>query len=179
MAGFLLHPYFIQSLGFLAFALGVAAFLQKNDVRLKWLQVGQCVMLAAHFTLLGAQAGAAMALVAAARNTLMLRGVNVRILASIVFPLYLGLGIYNFQHWPDALPVVGSIVAAYGIFYLRHIPMRLCFAFTGISWIIHNIAVGSIGPTLMEIVMLCATLSTIYRLWREEKGAKGKSGVVI
>lgn len=42
-----------QLFGYLAFALGVASFLQKSDRRFKWFMAGECLAHVIHFLLHG------------------------------------------------------------------------------------------------------------------------------
>lgn len=64
-----MHPFSLaQSIGYLAFLFGAAAFLQKNDRRLKFLNGTQCIFYALHFTLLGNLPAAGSLSVSAARS---------------------------------------------------------------------------------------------------------------
>ncbi len=62
-----------QLLGYLALVLGVSAFLQRDDRRLRLLLVAECVAYLFHFALLGNPPAAASVGVSATRNLLSLR----------------------------------------------------------------------------------------------------------
>ena len=163
------HPWFAQGIGFVAFAFGIASFLQKDDRRLKLLLTAQCLMLTIHFFLLDAQGGAAMTFIGMVRNGMAATGRNLKRFAWGFIGLFVAAGIIRFEEWVDALPVLSSTLGSYAIFYLKKIPMRVCFFIAGCSWLIHNIVVGSVGPSVMEAVMIAANLRTMLALHRESK----------
>ena len=49
---------------------------------------------------------------------------------------------------------------------VRGIPMRLFLAGAGLAWMGNNIAIGSVGATLAEALVVCTNAITILRLRR-------------
>ncbi|MBI3441022.1 MAG: YgjV family protein [Proteobacteria bacterium] len=152
-----------QIIGFAAFFFGVYAFVHKNDRYLKKLLIAQSFILTLHFFLLGAHGAIASTFVSGLRLVASLFG-NLRHLAPLFIILYIVLGFIRYQHWYDAVPILGSCVSTIGFFYCRDIKMRLCSLFSTCLWIIHNTAVGSVGPLLMEITIFVVNLRTILTL---------------
>ncbi len=178
MADFLYDPFFAQGLGFVAFGLGVWAFLCKDDHRFKKFTIAYCAFLVPHFYLLGA-IGAAMAVsISTVRTIFSLHG-KFKNTAPIFILLYLILGVYRYEIWIDLLPIMGSAVTTFGLFYLKKIPMRLCCAFSSVLWLTHNVIVVSLGPIFMEALLLSANLYRIYGLYHDRKAQKKRNETKI
>jgi hypothetical protein len=161
-----------QIIGFIAFGLGVAAFLQKQDRHLKILLTIQAATLGIHFILLGAYTGAASALVAAARNFLSLFG-RAKNIAPLFYIAILGFGYCTYDSAVDVFPILAGLVSTTALFFLNGMTMRLFFVTSSGLWLIHNIAVGSIGPAFMEAFMMGAGLFRAYMLHTERNRSAG------
>jgi hypothetical protein len=161
-----------QIVGFIAFGLGVASFLQKEDRNLKILLTTQAATLGAHFILLGAYTGAASAFVAAARNFLSLFG-NARKIAPLFYSAILGFGYCTYDSSVDIFPIIAGLVSTTALFFLKGIAMRLTFVMSSGLWLIHNIAVASIGPAFMEAFMMGTGIYRAYTLYAENKRPAG------
>ena len=159
--------YIAQAIGFLAFGLGVTGFLQKRDQRMKSIMTGQAVIMAVHFAMLGAYGGMVAAGVTAVRNMAAMSA-RARPLAPVFILIYIVLGYFSYSVWYDVLPIIAVCIGTVAFFYLEGIATRLCLGGATSLWLVHNIAAGSIGPSLMEIVNLGAHFTTIYRLYRDD-----------
>ena len=157
-----------QLLGYLAFVLGVSAFLQTNDRRLKVLLASECVAYAAHFALLGNPTAASSAAVSFTRVLLSLR-TRSRRLAVVVIAVYLGLGAVLVRSPAGWLPVVGSSISTWALFTMHGIRMRLLVLTSTLLWLANNLLSGSIGGTLLEGVIAVASISTIARMVRDAR----------
>jgi len=115
---------FIQSLGGLAFVVGMYAFLSQQDKKFKILQAIQHFILSAHFLLLGAESGAAVTFISGIRNLSALYN-NLKKIAPIFLIFYLVIGIYRYEVWVDSLPIISSVLGTVALFYLSGIKMRL------------------------------------------------------
>ncbi|HMA95965.1 MAG TPA: YgjV family protein, partial [Polyangiaceae bacterium] len=104
-----------QLSGYAAFVLGVTAFLQREDRRLKLFLVGECLAYAVHFTLLGNLPAASSAGVSGARTFLSIR-LRSRWLALVFMVIYLIFGIALHTTGAQWLPVIGAGVATWGMF---------------------------------------------------------------
>jgi hypothetical protein len=152
-----------QLLGFLALVLGVGAFLQRDDRRLKLLLAAECAVYVGHFALLGNPPASASAGVSAARNLLSLRFRTLWLaLASVAVNVALAVALGT--HGRGWIPVVGSCVGGVAIFTLHGIPLRLVLLSSTALWLTNNILSGSVGGTLLEALIATASISTIVRM---------------
>lgn len=155
-----------QLLGLLSFLIGLYAFSQKSDHKLK-VSLG-CLFICQtlHFYFLGVPT-------AAAANFLSF----IRTIASVWLNkpymgwLFIGLNIvwggFLFTSPLGVLPIIAACLGTYGLFFLSGIKLRLAFMTGAICWIINNIIVGSIGGVLLETMVLVTNLITIVRLRRK------------
>jgi len=153
----------VQIVGYVALVLGVAAFLQKNDVRLKVLLSGEGLAYLVHFALLGNFPASGSAGLSCVRNLVSLKSrspwwVLVFVAANVA------VGYFCAQTPVGWLPVVGSCMATAAVFWLRDIPLRLVLLVSTVSWLINNVLSGSIGGVVLEVFIATANLSTIVRM---------------
>lgn len=158
-----------QLVGYLTLILGVVAFSQKNDFRLRSLVGTQCVLYAVHFLLLGNIAAAVSAAVSSARSyaSLYTRSIYVAALA-VVLNLAIGL---HFVHSPAGLlPVAASVMGSAAMFLLRGVPLRVVLLLCSLCWLANNLLCHSIGGTVLELFISSSNLVTILRLTRNVSG---------
>jgi hypothetical protein len=154
-----------QLVGYIAFVLGVTAFSQKADHRLKAFSAGQGVVYSLHFLLLGNLPACAAAFLSATRSTLALRYRSLA-LAAVMVALNLAAGAAFVRTPAGWLPVVGSCIAAAAMFTLGGVPLRLCLLCSTFLWLTNDIVSGSIGGTLLELTIAAVSSSTIWRMSR-------------
>lgn len=154
-----------QLLGYVAFVLGVACFLQTDDRRFKWFMVGECLAYIAHFALLGNPTAVASSSLSMLRSLLSLymrsKWVAVGIVAANV-----GFGLAIAQRPSDWLPLAASCLGTIALFTLQGVPMRLLMLCGTGLWIANNVIVGSIGGTALEVVIAAINTTTILRMTR-------------
>ncbi len=165
-ASWLLSP--AQLPGYLAFVLGVTAFLQRDDRRLKLFLASECAAYVAHFALLGNATAASSAGVSGARTLLSLR-FRSRRLAVACMGVYLALGAALSRSPAGWLPVVGSCVATWGLFTQDGIRMRLLALVSTLLWLTNNVLSHSVGGTVLEAFIAAASVTTIVRMLREPR----------
>ncbi|MFM1859796.1 MAG: hypothetical protein RL133_1296 [Pseudomonadota bacterium] len=159
------HDWFSlsQILGYLAFAFGVACFLQKNDQRFRAFMLAECIAYAAHFFVLGLMSAVASSLVSVARSAVSIRSRSPW--WALFFNLCaIGLGWAYQTDWYSWLPILASCLGTTALFLLQGIPMRVVMLGGTLLWLLHNFIVGSIGGVSLELVIAAVNLSTIYRL---------------
>jgi hypothetical protein len=161
-----------QIIGFIAFALGITAFLQKDDKKLRMIMTAQGLTLSLHFFLLGAHTGAALACISGIRNLMSVFSWGKK-LAPFFYALILFMGWYTYESPVNLLPVFAGLIAVAAFFFLSGIRLRLALVCGSSLWLIHNIFVGSIGPSIMEAFMVCAGLYRTWKLSLEHKKAIG------
>jgi len=152
-----------QCVGYVAFVVGVAAFLQKNDRRLKTLNATESLVYSVHFTLLGNFSAAACSLLAGTRSFLSLKTRSL-LLASVIMVVNVGLGFVFAKGIAGWLPVIGSCLATLAIFLLRGVQMRLVLLMSTFLWLANNILSGSIGGTALEATIATVNVVTMTRL---------------
>ncbi len=153
-----------QLLGLVSYGLGVYCFFQKDDRKLKIfmfvLQFNNCM----HFALLGAPTAVLSSFLSLVRSGLSLK-TSSKLLAWLFIALSIALGAWLAERWLDFLPIVGTCIGTYALFCLTGIRMRVALLVGASFWLANNIAVGSIGGTLLEITLISVNSSTIVRLW--------------
>lgn len=154
-----------QSVGYIAFVLGVAAFLQKSDRRLKKLNSVQGLVYSAHFALLGNIPASASSLISGARSYLALK-YRSPWLASLIVAINVAVGAVVVKSGTGWLPVIASCAATLAMFTMRRIPMRVVLLACTFMWLTNNILSHSIGGTLLETVIGVVNVTTIIRMLR-------------
>jgi len=155
---------FPQCIGYVAFVLGVTAFLQKNDRRLKGFVASESFAYVIHFVLLGNYPASASALVSGTRSLLSLKSRS-PVLAAAIVAVNLAFGIVLVKSPLGWLPVIATSVGTMAVFMMRGIPMRLALFVCTLLWLTNNIVSGSIGGTALEVVITTVNIWTMIRLF--------------
>lgn len=151
-----------QCVGYIAFILGVATFLQRQDRKLKIYNAAECLAYVVHFIMLGNTA-AASSLISLFRSLTSLK-FNSRWLAGVFIALNLIAGYWLVKSPAGWLPVVGSCLATYGMFTMKGIPMRIFMLMSTACWLSNNILCGSIGGTMLETSIAIVSIYTLVRM---------------
>jgi len=171
-SAFLISPP--QLLGYVALILGMAAFLQKSDTRLKILMSCEGWAYVAHFILLGNPAAACSAGVSSVRMLVSLKSrspcwIGVFIALNVALGAALARCAFN---W---LPVCASCLATVGVFLMSGLAMRVVLLVCTVLWLINNALCGSVGGTVLEALIALSNLATILRLAVARWRAKARS----
>lgn len=164
-----LHMRFLspaQCLGYVAFILGVAAFVQKRDRRLKVLIAGESLIYALHFVLLGNLAASVTALISGSRSLLSLKTRSLP-LALLIVVINVVVACMIANRGAEWLPVIAASAATLAIFKMQGIPLRLVLLTGTFLWLANNIITGSIGGTLLESVIAVVNILTVVRMLKE------------
>ncbi|HSD39283.1 MAG TPA: YgjV family protein [Rhodocyclaceae bacterium] len=156
-----------QLFGYLAFLFGVACFLQKSDLRFKVFMTLECVSYVIHFALLGHYTAVASSAVSMGRSAAAIRTKSPWVALFFVL-LSLSLGVWLAKSWVGMLPILASCIGTTALFLLSGIRMRLMMLIGTVLWLINNIAVGSIGGTLLEATVAATNVFTIWRMVRQQ-----------
>jgi len=159
-----------QLVGYAAFMLGVASFLQTDDRRFKLLMAGECLAYVLHFALLGHPTAVASSLVSLTRSVLALHTRSPWVAAAVV-AVNVALGLVLAQAPADWLPLAASCLGTLALFLLQGIAMRAVMLCGTLLWIANNLIAGSIGGTALELVVAAVNGVTIWRLWRRARAA--------
>ncbi len=169
-----MHPFSAaQVFGYVALVLGVSAFLQRDDRRLKLLVACLSFAYAVHFGLLGRPPAATSALVSGLRTLLAVRFRSAWLAAASV-AVTLALAVAVSTHGAGWLPVVASCLGAVALFTMKGIPMRLVLLSSTSLWLANNVLSRSIGGTILESLIAAASISTIIRMTVAPGGAEGR-----
>ncbi len=152
-----------QLAGYVALFLGITAFLQKSDQRLKFFNATQGLVYALHFVLLGNTPASASALLSSARSFLALR-YRSWVLGGVIICVNIGLGAAFSRNAAGWLPVIGSCIATVAIFTMRGIPFRCVLLCSTLLWLVNNIFSGSIGGTVLEVANAGLNIWTMTRM---------------
>jgi hypothetical protein len=164
-----------QLVGYIALILGVTAFLQKSDRRLKFFNATQGLVYALHFVLLGNLPASASSLLSSCRSFLALR-YRSWLLGAVIIVANVGLGAVFARSRSGWLPVVGSCIATAAIFTMRGVPFRCVLLASTLLWLANNIITGSIGGTLLELANASINISTMVRMVRSSPKATAPLG---
>jgi hypothetical protein len=159
-----------QCVGYVAFAVGVAAFLQRDDRRLKLLNATQCLVYALHFALLGNFPATASSMVSGVRSALALR-TRSPLVALVIFIVGVAVGAAFVQSSVGWLPVVASSLATIAVFFLDGVRLRLVLLTSTLLWLGNNLLCGSIGGSLLEATVAMVNGATILRMCRDRQRA--------
>lgn len=152
-----------QCLGYVAFVLGVSAFLQRHDRRLKLLNCAQSSVYTLHFLMLDSPALAVSALVAALRSGTAAFVMRRWLVAPFV-ALNLAAGAMVVETATDWLPVLGFVIGTVSVFLLEGIPLRVGMFLSSAVVMIAAWISGSIGGVALEASIASANLVTILRI---------------
>jgi hypothetical protein len=160
-----------QCVGYVAFVLGVASFLQRDDRRFKQFMAAECFAYIIHFALLGNPTAVASSTMSLLRSVLALRTRSVWV-AVVIVAMNLVLGV-SLADRPSAwLPLGASCLGTLALFLLQGVPMRLLMLCGTGLWIANNLISGSVGGSALEIVIAIVNIRTIRQMAREAREAR-------
>jgi hypothetical protein len=152
-----------QIVGYLALALGITAFLQKSDHRLKFFNATQGLFYALHFLLLGNLPACSSSLLSSLRSFLALRFRSLP-LGALILAANIGLGVRFANSRAGWLPVVATCIATIAIFTMSGIPFRCVLLASTLLWLANNILARSIGGTALELSNAVINITTMIRM---------------
>ncbi|TBW39735.1 YgjV family protein [Siculibacillus lacustris] len=159
-----------QCVGYLAFALGISAFLQKRDGRLKAFNSAQSFAYAVHFVLLGNLPAGSTAAISGVRSFLAIR-TRSPWMALVLVLVNIGVGFWVGAHGVGWIPVAAGSVATVALFLMRGIALRLALFGCTLAWLANNWLSGSIGGVALETIIAVVNAATMIRLRRDRAAA--------
>ncbi len=157
-----------QIAGYAAFFLGVTAFLQKNDRRLKFFSASQSLVYCLHFLMLGNLPASASSLIASARSFLALKYRSLYVVSAVVLVNLAAGAAFARGAGAGWLPVIASCMGTIAIFTMEGVPLRSVLLVCTLMWLANNILSRSIGGTLLELFIASINISTMIRMSRAE-----------
>jgi hypothetical protein len=159
------HPFSAaQCVGYVAFVIGVSAFLQKSDRKLKALNATQSLVYSVHFILLGNFPASACSLLSGFRSFASLK-TRSPLLAAAIIALNVAFGLVFAKNGVGWLPVLGACLGTIGFFLMRGVRMRLVLLAGTFLWLANNILSGSIGGTALEATIATVNIVTMTRIF--------------
>lgn len=159
-----------QVVGFLAYGLGIMAFYQRDDRRLKVVMFVQNLTYLLHFLLLGTQSSAIGTGLSAART-----GISLFYRRWWLVFVFIAIGVmmtaFTATTLKEWLPMGGLAFGCIALFILRGVPMRCAFLCGSMCWLLNNVLVGSIGGVMLEVTVSTMNSITIWRLLRARRHA--------
>lgn len=160
-----MHPFSAaQCVGYVAFVIGVSAFLQKSDRKLKALNATQSLVYSVHFILLGNFPASACSLLSGFRSFASLK-TRSPLLAAAIIALNVAFGLVFAKNGVGWLPVLGACLGTIGFFLMRGVRMRLVLLAGTFLWLANNILSGSIGGTALEATIATVNIVTMTRIF--------------
>ncbi|MEO9946681.1 YgjV family protein [Paraglaciecola sp.] len=158
-----------QSIGLIALCIGVSAFFQKNDQKLRYFLTVFTLFMTVHFLMLGQWTGALMAFLGSLRNYASSRTNSLKVMYGFIFVAWL-LAIPNMENLVHLLPVIATTFGTLAVFRMHGIKLRLFMSMGTVCWLTHNYLVFSIGGVLVESLFLVINAHTMFKLSQLNKG---------
>jgi hypothetical protein len=127
----------------------------------------ECVSYVIHFWMLGNFTACASSAVSVGRSVAAIYSRSYW-MAALFVALSLAMGAWLATSWLSMLPIIASCIGTIALFTLSGVRMRLLMLVGTALWLINNIASGSIGGTMLEVVILSTNSWTILRMSREQ-----------
>lgn len=158
-----------QFFGLVALVICLLAFSSKNDDRLLVLLISANVAFVLQFVFFSSWTAAALTVLVIVRIVLARRYAGSQWVMWVVLVANLMAAALTWRGWLDLLPLTAATLGTVAMFLLRGIPMRVVLGLAALSWMLNNLAIGSIGGTLAEGLIFVTNLITIARMARARK----------
>ncbi|MEI7143102.1 YgjV family protein [Pectobacterium brasiliense] len=162
------HYWIAQSVGVLAFLVGITMFFNRNDQKFKIQLSAYSAVIGLHFFLMGANAAGASALLNSARTLISLKTHNILVMF-VFISLTLLFGLSGMNHAMELLPIAGTVASTWALFRTSGFTTRCVMWCSTACWVAHNIWLGSIGGSLIEGSFLLMNGFNIIRFWRMQQ----------
>ncbi|MBN3190338.1 YgjV family protein [Pectobacterium brasiliense] len=162
------HYWIAQSVGVLAFLVGITMFFNRNDQKFKIQLSAYSAVIGLHFFLMGANAAGASALLNSARTLISLKTHNILVMF-VFISLTLIFGLSGMNHAMELLPIAGTVASTWALFRTSGLTTRCVMWCSTACWVAHNIWLGSIGGSLIEGSFLLMNGFNIIRFWRMQQ----------
>lgn len=158
-----------QIVSLVALGFCIAGFASKQDDRLMVLLISANVAFALQFALFGSWTAAVLSLLVIGRIMLARRYLGSWPIMLLVLAVNGVAAVLTWKSPVDFFAITAATLGTVGMFMLRGIPLRLMLAGAGLSWMLNNLMIGSVGGTLAEAMVVITNFITIYRLTRMKR----------
>lgn len=158
-----------QTTWFFAMFIIFYAFTIKDDVKLIKVLTFSNIFWIIHFFLLWNIWALIATVVAMIRLFLSLK--YKRNMLALLFVAFLSvfLGYFSYEGGISLIPILATILASYGFFYLERIPLRILLLVVSAMWLYYHLHTGSISWLINEVVVQATLCLTIYRFIYERE----------
>ncbi|MDD3793812.1 MAG: YgjV family protein [Candidatus Gracilibacteria bacterium] len=87
---------------------------------------------------------------------------------SLIIITTLTLGIITYENPYSILPIISSMIGAYGYFFFERLKLRMFMFLSSMFWLTFNLNLGSIGGVANEIMVQLILLVAMYKIMKEE-----------
>lgn len=158
-----------QFFGLVALVICLVAFASKNDDRLLVLLISANVAFALQFVFFASWTAAVLTLLVIVRIILARRYVGSKaVMAAVIVANFVATAL-TWQSAVDILPLMAAMFGTLGMFMLRGIAMRVVLGLAALCWMLNNLAIGSVGGTLAEGLIVVTNMVTIIRMARAKR----------
>jgi uncharacterized membrane protein len=169
MGSFLLS----QVVAAIAFACGAISFQWKARRSMLLSLSGSAVANACHFFILGRAAPGTLFLVMGARSLAAAFSVNRKIMY-LFFGLIVAGFVFSYEHPIEFLGLFATLSATYGSFQNTAQRVRVIMMLSNVSWMTHNVVVGTPVAAIMEGTFLASNVLGYWRYRRRDEAAPGR-----
>ena len=160
-----------QCAGYVALVLGVWAFLNRDDRRMKLLLSVESVVYGAHFLMLGNLAAAGSAGISAGRTYVSTRTRSLWVAGAAV-ALNLAVGGKVAGRGLGWIPIIASCGATVAFFTLEGLRLRLVLLLSTLMWLVNGWVSRSVGGVVLESLIATANATTLVRMGMERARSK-------
>jgi uncharacterized MAPEG superfamily protein len=164
-------------LAVLAVTLGLIAYLDKSDVRLKVILFVQAILLGSHFAIEGS--------ISASIITFLIAPLNLLSAFKISRPLYpafaliiLIAGLFGFNGVQDIFPIAAVCISLYALYHLEGVYLRGSLIACSMLWIIHDVAYDLPIILFMDITILVLNVFATMQMIRAQNGSPSSASPV-
>ncbi len=167
-----------QSLGFIAMFILFYGFALKDDRQVVKVLIVSNIFWLAHFLMIDNLWALLATAIAMLRLYLSLKYKGSMNAMAFVTIACLVSGIIAYEQPVSILPIVWTIAASYGFFFLEKVPLRMLLLLVSSMWLVYHLETGSISGVINEIIVTITLLITIYRFnYSEEKSIYLKNSI--
>lgn len=156
-----------ETLAVSAVILGLIAYLDKNDTRLKYILFVQAILLGSHFAMEGSLSASIVTFLIAPLNLLSAFGPTRRYYPAFALIILIA-GLFGFDGARDIFPIVAVCISLYALYHLQGVVMRGALMVCSMLWIVHDVAYDLPIILFMDIMILVLNLFGTMRIIREQ-----------
>ncbi len=161
---------FIELTGFWAMIIVFFAYLQKDDLWVKKLMLLSTLLWMSHFYMLGVYTALAANALWIVRFFLSQRFWRSKHAFIFVIWLTFFISYFTIDGIWSILPIIASMIGAFGYFFLEKIKLRFAMLANSMIWIVYHNEIGSLTGMMNDLMTQVLLVFTIYRMAHPEWG---------